>query len=829
VAMPTDMTQAAQLIEAPASEQVSETAGPTGRVATLQRAAGNRATAALLGRVQPKLTVGASDDRYEREADSVAARVVRALHAAGGAPAPRGDTTTGDATTADRPPTSLARRVQRMAGAGPSTMEAAPIGAAGGEVDDSTERQIRSARSGGRPLDTDTRSSMEDAFGADFGGVRIHTGAESTKLNRQINAEAFTYGNDIFFRGSAPDAGSAGGQELLAHELTHTVQQGGGARRMVHRKMWTKAAFAKATSEGALTGKSSAQTTMELLIIEYIKKFEGNGVVLPKDYSAAVNLLLQMRETSTMWIDEHTTDVDNGLGGVATVTDPSRKKRMAGMRTFQTYLDGEITLLQDSQRKKGDDVTTDITDKHAGFVKFVEKKTQAKSLFEKVGRLGDKLVSNDGDSTEIEVELKFPVDPSGVGFIGGRFSAEIEKDGEFTRIRSELAITGGASIDFVEVAGEVGGYIEAQAKTAADAMNLVSYDLYRRFRESHVIPNECANYLWGGNWGSYGKGKSENWSLALEKKYFALADPDPTSFKTPEAYEAAKAKIEKAREEIYVESGGLIGASASMDGGVVEGEVSAGFTEGRRIDHASLNARKGGAGEKNLGSDSFIAKGARALTGGTRGAQKSVGRAVRTFSLGASLGGSVPGFTKIEGETGLQLTWMSDGARKSQGETPQVTLTGNDLEMSLSAEVPFANLGPGTGKLIDWLSEKLRVFVRNSITKAEKETEAGKGTTNEVVTGVKDMVSVTSALKEASEPASEAEGGMSLAGAEISGGTTLKLTMALDGASESIEGSLDFSRVDEKKLEIPKILEAKLTRAKRILKISYEGGKWSVS
>jgi hypothetical protein len=91
------------------------------------------------------------------------------------------------------------------------------------------------------------------------------------------------------------------------------------------------------------------------------------------------------------------------------------------------------------------------------------------------------------------------------------------------------------------------------------------------------------------------------------------------------------------------------------------------------------------------------------------------------------------------------------------------------------------------------------------------------------------MVSVTSALKEASEPASEAEGGMSLAGAEISGGTTLKLTMALDGASESIEGSLDFSRVDEKKLEIPKILEAKLTRAKRILKISYEGGKWSVS
>lgn len=67
---------------------------------------------------------------------------------------------------------------------------------------------------------------MEGAFGADFSSIRVHTGRASTELNDRIQAKAFTTGNDVYFRDGLPDVSNAAGQSLLAHELTHTVQQG---------------------------------------------------------------------------------------------------------------------------------------------------------------------------------------------------------------------------------------------------------------------------------------------------------------------------------------------------------------------------------------------------------------------------------------------------------------------------------------------------------------------------------------------------------------------------------------------------------------------------
>jgi Domain of unknown function (DUF4157) len=96
-------------------------------------------------------------------------------------------------------------------------------------VDPSLERAITQARGSGRALDLTVRRQMEQAFGSDFGGVRVHTGAQAHSLNKTLNAVAFATGQDIFFRDSAYDPGSRQGRELLAHELTHVVQQGGGA------------------------------------------------------------------------------------------------------------------------------------------------------------------------------------------------------------------------------------------------------------------------------------------------------------------------------------------------------------------------------------------------------------------------------------------------------------------------------------------------------------------------------------------------------------------------------------------------------------------------
>ncbi|MDQ3855695.1 MAG: DUF4157 domain-containing protein, partial [Chloroflexota bacterium] len=90
------------------------------------------------------------------------------------------------------------------------------------------EEAIQRARGGGQPLDGETRARMERAFAVDFSGVRVHTDAEANALNLAVSARAFTTGQDIFFREGEYNPGSSGGRRLLAHELTHVVQQSGG-------------------------------------------------------------------------------------------------------------------------------------------------------------------------------------------------------------------------------------------------------------------------------------------------------------------------------------------------------------------------------------------------------------------------------------------------------------------------------------------------------------------------------------------------------------------------------------------------------------------------
>ena len=101
------------------------------------------------------------------------------------------------------------------------------VGLEGGPLSADLSGRINSQRGGGASLDSSTRATMEESFGTSFEDVRVHTDAESDALNRSISAKAFTTGSDIFFRKDT----SPGDHSLLAHELTHVVQQrssGGG-------------------------------------------------------------------------------------------------------------------------------------------------------------------------------------------------------------------------------------------------------------------------------------------------------------------------------------------------------------------------------------------------------------------------------------------------------------------------------------------------------------------------------------------------------------------------------------------------------------------------
>jgi hypothetical protein len=207
----------------------------------LQRTAGNRVASALLRLGQPKLAVGAADDRYEQEADAVAAEVMRRLRSGGDGGSTAAPTADGAApasvagghehSAACGHDEHLGRRVDPNLARGVSRVQrrvtgAEPIGAEGGDVDRDTEARIQGARGSGSGLPGAVRGKMEQAMGADLSSVRIHNDTQSAALNRQVGALAFTVGSDIFMGGGAPSPSSPAGEQLLAHELTHTIQQG---------------------------------------------------------------------------------------------------------------------------------------------------------------------------------------------------------------------------------------------------------------------------------------------------------------------------------------------------------------------------------------------------------------------------------------------------------------------------------------------------------------------------------------------------------------------------------------------------------------------------
>jgi hypothetical protein len=129
--------------------------------------------------------------------------------------------------------TETARQVMRMSALLPVSQPASQAGApvqrsvhsvAASQASGASAAPIATA--GGAPLPADIRSFMEPRFGADLSTVRIHTGEEAARQSQALDAHAFTVGSHIFFGRNQYQPDSAGGRELIAHELTHTIQQG---------------------------------------------------------------------------------------------------------------------------------------------------------------------------------------------------------------------------------------------------------------------------------------------------------------------------------------------------------------------------------------------------------------------------------------------------------------------------------------------------------------------------------------------------------------------------------------------------------------------------
>ena len=174
------------------------------------------------------LQISSPSDTAEKEAQATAREIV-----SGASP----ESCTGSPRTVALQRSFQSPYLMRFAGSGifaQKTGQEMPVfrkGEGQGTVGSNVAADIHNGLAEGSPLPLGVRRFMETRFGADFSGVKIHTGDKAAKLNRQLSADAFAVGNNIFFGKNKFQPGSHEGRELIAHELTHTLQQGAVIRR----------------------------------------------------------------------------------------------------------------------------------------------------------------------------------------------------------------------------------------------------------------------------------------------------------------------------------------------------------------------------------------------------------------------------------------------------------------------------------------------------------------------------------------------------------------------------------------------------------------------
>lgn len=182
---------------------------PADRILYLQRTIGNQAVQRLIESeaLQPKLRISQQGDQYEQEAKRVANAV-----------------THNSDIQIQQQCATCKNDVHRQPEEEEELLQTKATGStayAGSDIQD----QLLQSKGNGRSLPQSSRAGMESRFGTDFGDVRIHTDNQAAEMARTVNAQAFTTGRDVYFGPGKYNPGTTSGDKLLAHELTHVVQQ----------------------------------------------------------------------------------------------------------------------------------------------------------------------------------------------------------------------------------------------------------------------------------------------------------------------------------------------------------------------------------------------------------------------------------------------------------------------------------------------------------------------------------------------------------------------------------------------------------------------------
>lgn len=586
-------------------------------------------------------------------------------------------------------------------------------------------------------------------------------------------------------------AGNQAVQRSLAAPASATLS--GVSARSVARppainRLISKEDFKKQTNAGLLAGRGKTMKQIDSLLEEYhALRAKGMHLQPGSTQDRAINILHELRENVNLWMDTHEGDKSRSA------------KRTPGMTAL--FIEAgkelaELTKIRDAAREFMGEDQKPVERTENKFKTQMEG--DVSSILSKIGPIIGAAAPSSGDSAELEVEVKVPVEPSGVGYIGFRFKASVERlKKQALKVGFEVAVTGGANIpNVVEVGGELGMYVEAQGATPEKAMELVSYGMYRRVRESRVIPNEVANFIWGGSGSSVGWKRAEKWAAKVEKENFK--DKSLNLGGTGDSDE----------EDAYVETGGLVGAKAKGGvGGVADLEGSVGYKSGKKYDYESVKARK----SAGLGKASAVPK--------MRGLTEVLGESTHhlEFALSAT-GGPFSGGIKVG------LDWATAGKGQS------ASLQSLTVSLNAAASIPMNQLvAKGVGGYIPPLASNLAIAIRKAIQNAAND----KSTTSQDVgtliaageNGASSIVQIAQVPQTAWVPKFEAGAPPETFSAPAS----LKLTLT---------GGYDFSKKEfkfEAKLEYIKGIEVnvgvfamKVKQGQKLVRVFYDGGKWGV-
>jgi len=254
--------------------------------------------------LQRKLTIGASNDPLELEADRVADQVLAApTHSSvSGAPL----------------------RIQRYSGQAKEGSDTSPA---------SVDSVLASS---GRPLEPALRQDMEQRFGHDFSGVRVHSGAAAEQSARDVNAHAYTVGHDIVFGAGRFAPGTHDGRRLLAHELAHVVQQESGlVSRHVQRASISHQQVTWDNYKGSVPSSSPFGAVTESGLD--IPKWKPKVDITDTKEACMVDKKKATKHTAKVWIDPAQFDM------VQAIMDEDKSWARPKYKNPDKFCDGVVT------------------------------------------------------------------------------------------------------------------------------------------------------------------------------------------------------------------------------------------------------------------------------------------------------------------------------------------------------------------------------------------------------------------------------------------------------------------------------------------------------